>query len=400
MHFDNVYYIKIGTKEQPDVEHYAITKNKVLIGYDKQVKIEDLVKLVNESREKHLDPEDKIIIDKWKNLKVENSKAEANVQTALRRFFLARPGHDCFCTFFKDHLYYGMPSDYDEITETCEIDGLADECKFRERAITWIPDPMLNPILNTELDPKTVYDSSFKFHHLSGMLQKMRAMRATLSRLDDDKNADIIDQKRVFELTVDGQLSKELIGPLSKAIDDCNDGKSGAGDELRNSMDRLIRNIGPNEFEVFVDIWFLGKGYRRCSELGGIQEAVDMEYLTPDMKDVEFCQVKSVISPNELTKVMSEIEESSIVPSSCICHIAHHAAEGSVNCLSKKLDDAISTYNKNSKVRFKALPLSTMLKDACKMKEIYLFVVGVYIGREKAIAWWRNCDFSFIDNLD
>ena len=406
MNFKNVYYIKIGNKEQPGVEKAAIEENKVLIAYDKQVDIDDLVKLVNDSRALKLDPENTIIVDMWKGLNVTNSNAKANVQTALRRFFLARPGLDCFCTFFGNHLYYGIPADYDQIKKDCERGDLAANCKFRERDIVeWIPDPRLNPKINDELAPNTKYDSRFKFHHLSGMLQKMRAMRATLSRLDDEDSdgGGKFSQKSIFEYTLNDTLYENLVKPLSDAVDGCKIINSDTVNRLKESLLPLIRNLGPSEFESFVDIVFYGRGYRRCSELGGIQEAVDMEYLKLDDKSIVYCQVKSEISPGVLATVLRDIWATGMIPNGNICYIAHHVseiAEVGKKSSSDELVDTIKSFNKVNGSSFKAMPLSSMMEYAYKMEEVYIFLVGVYLGREKAIDWYNNHNLDFLAGLD
>ena len=64
-------------------------------------------------------------------------------------------------------------------------------------------------------------------------------------------------------------------------------------DKLRADVSKLIRELSPKDFELFVDLLFRESGYQRIGMIGGPQKGKDIELLSPVTHERIMVQVKS-----------------------------------------------------------------------------------------------------------
>lgn len=62
---------------------------------------------------------------------------------------------------------------------------------------------------------------------------------------------------------------------------------------LRISLENLIKNLNPNDFEIFVDLIFRSAGWSRVGALGKTIKTIDIELLSPVTNEKAVVQVKS-----------------------------------------------------------------------------------------------------------
>jgi hypothetical protein len=80
-----------------------------------------------------------------------------------------------------------------------------------------------------------------------------------------------------------------------------------ARNELRRNLEKLIRRLGPKDFELLIDLIFRGAGYQRVSELGAQLRDIDLDLISPLTNERVAVQVKSSVTNAELRDVEKEL---------------------------------------------------------------------------------------------
>ncbi len=121
---------------------------------------------------------------------------------------------------------------------------------------------------------------------LSGKLTKTAAYRETLCEIEDAKP----------------YLIAKLTGRESPKATRARASRS----EMIAAVAELVRHLGPQDFELLVDLILTRSGWRRISAVGGAQKIVDMELTLPITGERAFAQVKSQSTQSEFGKYLAE----------------------------------------------------------------------------------------------
>jgi hypothetical protein len=79
--------------------------------------------------------------------------------------------------------------------------------------------------------------------------------------------------------------------------------------EMTDATLDMIRLLGPQDFEVLVDLVFSTSGWRRQGVVGKTQKTLDLDLVLPSTGERAFVQVKSRTDDAELADYVSRIDE-------------------------------------------------------------------------------------------
>ena len=123
---------------------------------------------------------------------------------------------------------------------------------------------------------------------LSGALTKLAAFRGTSCRVD-----------------VRGYAVRRINGEKSPEIERARAARL----ELRQAILPLIRQLGPRDFELLVDLIFSASGWRRVGTVGGAQKTKDISIQLPSTGEHAFVQVKSAATSAQLATYAATLDE-------------------------------------------------------------------------------------------
>lgn len=123
---------------------------------------------------------------------------------------------------------------------------------------------------------------------LSGTLTKLASYRGTSCSVDDPNY-------------VVGRINGEKSPDVEAAIE--------ASRKLKVATLKLIRKLGPRDFELLVDLMFASSGWRRVGVLGKTQKTLDLDLILPTTGERAFVQVKSNTTSAELADYVEKIED-------------------------------------------------------------------------------------------
>ena len=232
--FENVYYIKLGSKGQ--WEESSINEGKIRIGWIKQ-SIDD----INEK--------------KWDKIKQE-LKQEIHHKgvitrdlNALKKIVLSTPD-DIWITFYSSYLWW------------CKVDneGVKEDeiSKFRTLSKKWSS-------VDSDLKPLII-------SNISGKLSKIQGFRGTVCTVKENE---------YLKRLINNKPSKEFIAINNKK-------KS-----LTEAVANVVKLLHWSDFETLIDILFTRSGWQRISSVGKTQKFIDMEYIEPITGKIYQVQVKS-----------------------------------------------------------------------------------------------------------
>jgi hypothetical protein len=70
-----------------------------------------------------------------------------------------------------------------------------------------------------------------------------------------------------------------------------------------------MRQLGPNDFELLVDLVFTASGWRRLGVVGKTQKTLDLDIELPSTNERAFVQIKSKTSSKELSQYIAQFEQ-------------------------------------------------------------------------------------------
>jgi len=123
---------------------------------------------------------------------------------------------------------------------------------------------------------------------LSGALTKLAAYRGTSCRVDV---SDYVIRR------INGYKSPEV----ERAID--------ATETMKASIIEMMKMLGPQDFELLVELVFSSSGWRRLGKTGGPQKTLDLDLQLPSTNERAFVQVKCHTNSDELTKYARRLDE-------------------------------------------------------------------------------------------
>jgi len=85
-----------------------------------------------------------------------------------------------------------------------------------------------------------------------------------------------------------------------------------AVEALKKAVQKLLKKLGPDDFETIVDLVFTSSGWRRLGKVGGTQKTIDMDIELPTTKERAFVQVKTRTTVAELEKYVEGFEVSAV----------------------------------------------------------------------------------------
>jgi hypothetical protein len=80
-------------------------------------------------------------------------------------------------------------------------------------------------------------------------------------------------------------------------------------EEMRASVQGMIRLLGPGDFETLVDLVFSVSGWRRLGAAGKTQKTLDLDLQLPSTGERAFVQVKSETDSRELADYVARLDE-------------------------------------------------------------------------------------------
>jgi hypothetical protein len=116
---------------------------------------------------------------------------------------------------------------------------------------------------------------------LSGNLTKVSAYRSTIC----DIKGNALDY--LFR-----KINGQTLPVVERAKKSCK--------EMQYALEGLIRELTPQDFELFVELIFSQSGWQRISRIGGTQKTIDLEFIQPLTNERAIVQVKSQTSQDEL----------------------------------------------------------------------------------------------------
>ena len=123
---------------------------------------------------------------------------------------------------------------------------------------------------------------------LSGALTKLAAYRGTSCNVDKAKY-------------VVGRINGERMQEVQEAEE--------ALKKMKDCALKLIKMLGPRDFEILVDLVFSKSGWERQGPIGGTQKTIDINLMLPSTGETAFVQVKSKTTLAELAEYVREREK-------------------------------------------------------------------------------------------
>jgi len=77
---------------------------------------------------------------------------------------------------------------------------------------------------------------------------------------------------------------------------------------LRSSVLKLMKLLGPRDFELLVDLVFTSSGWRRLGVLGKTQKTLDLDLMLPSTGERAFVQVKSSTTSADLAEYVNQLD--------------------------------------------------------------------------------------------
>jgi hypothetical protein len=142
---------------------------------------------------------------------------------------------------------------------------------------------------------------------LSGALTKLAAYRGT--SCDVDVAAYVVRR-------INGQKTPEVEEAVAALA------------TMRASVMKMIRLLGPGDFETLVDLVFSVSGWRRQGVVGKTQKTLDLDLLLPTTGERAFVQVKSSTNQAELDDYIARLEELGIYDRMFFVYHSTEKAEG------------------------------------------------------------------------
>jgi hypothetical protein len=146
---------------------------------------------------------------------------------------------------------------------------------------------VIRPILGGWCDHDLVGEPLVK-DRLSGALTKVVGYRGTVC---ETKVPDYVVRR------INGDKAPEIERAIAARAD------------LQRSILPLIRQLGPKDFELLVELIFSSSGWRRLSPVGGTQKTKDFSIQLPSTGEHAFVQVKSKTTNAELATYAAELDE-------------------------------------------------------------------------------------------
>ncbi|WP_320151070.1 restriction endonuclease [uncultured Tolumonas sp.] len=118
---------------------------------------------------------------------------------------------------------------------------------------------------------------------------------------------------------------------------------------LKNSIETLIKNLSPQDFEVFVDLIFRNSGWSRVGLLGKTIKTIDIELIAPVTGERAIVQVKS---QSDL-KLFQEYKERLDIPEyDHIFYVTHSPNKQLQKYIESTLDDKIKIWDAKKLANF------------------------------------------------
>ncbi len=232
----NILYIKLGARG--GYEYECIEQNSsIKIGYGE---IDHNLCLAKEWQKVSSQ-----IAQKYKSGKI----ATTSHKNQIKRFY-EEPETTMWITFYKGKLWYCFVKS--------KITLNPDGTKERKTQDGW-----------KDIDSK---NNTLFLQFLSGRLTQVQGFRGTICDVKEKKYLlNKIYNRQSNELA---QVEKDL-------------------QSLRISLEQLIKNLNPKDFEIFVDLIFRSAGWSRVGALGKTIKTIDIELLAPVTNEKAVVQVKS-----------------------------------------------------------------------------------------------------------
>lgn len=79
--------------------------------------------------------------------------------------------------------------------------------------------------------------------------------------------------------------------------------------ELRNGLELLVKNLGPHDFEILIEMIFSRAGWRRVGHVGRTTRDKDLDLEMPLTAERAFVQVKTGATPSDLENYTARLDE-------------------------------------------------------------------------------------------
>ena len=165
--------------------------------------------------------------------------------------FYTEPKTTMWITFFEAKLWYCFADEeiiFDEVSKT----------KSRKTVDGW--------------HCKDNLESTLFIQELSGKLSKVQAFRGTICNVTE----------KSYLLNKINNIQSPLIENVNSSLA-----------LLKTSIQKLIQELSPQDFEVFVDLIFRSSGWSRVGVLGNTIKTLDIELLAPVTGERALVQIKS-----------------------------------------------------------------------------------------------------------
>ena len=332
----HVYYIKLGSGNQPDIAKKCIASNLLWLGFNEAT--EDVI---HEAIQNEYQCNCNDWKEAWEPVRQSYSNTNKTTQTnyakAIRQFYTATKD-DFFFTFLNSTMYYCHPiGNIIPISEDNTQDCFSVGSRVRNTT-GW------------KNHPETSDSIKFLERNLSGRITKAKIFRGT-----------------IYELT--GIEKETFFNTLEWHFPECEKLEE-AKKQIPNLVIPVIQMLNDHDFEIRVDMLLTKSGWLRVGELGGTVKAIDMEYLVPVENKQVFVQVKSVLSDRVCKEALKLLSDELADKANVICYLAFHTIEPGIS---------IPTEYRNLNV--KTLDATVLANLCCNHQEIIDWLLLRTTGR-------------------
>lgn len=218
----------------------------------------------------------------WKKLNASFIAEGKNPGTATRfvnetRLFFEDDGSTLWLTFVGERLHWGFLDPNAKAAPHEDCDGV---CR-----------PVLGGWRST--DAKGVELTKDK---LSGALTQLAAYRGTSCT---------VRRRRTGDIDVADYVIRRIKGETRPNVERAH----AALTEMKAATIEMMKDLGPKDFEILIDLIFSASGWRRLGPVGKTQATLDLNLMLPTTGERAFVQVKSKTTSAELAAYVAKIDD-------------------------------------------------------------------------------------------
>lgn len=247
----NIRFIKLGAEGKWDND--CIKSNTIQLGYDAGSEIHQ-----------------ECLNDQWDNCYAFWAARSGTPTNHIRQIkdFYQLDENTLWVTFIGRRLYWAM----------CSSDIVEEEDGSRTRKV------ISN---NGKWSCTDINGKELLIDNLDGRITKVQAYRGTICSVE-----------------LEDYLIRRINGEAIKEVEDT----KSALENLTENVERLIKGLWWQDFELLTDLVFSKLGWQRYSVLGKTEKGIDLDLYSPSIQKRVFVQIKSDTDINELEEYISRFE--------------------------------------------------------------------------------------------